>query len=201
MDSKKTPTKNGKEKLVVEKNNTTVSGDPRREQSKCTNKEASHAWELIRMVNDTIIKIREIELSEYGISQRHAAVLHVIKRMNNAATPTQIAQLTLREIATILSMLKRMELLGLVTKKLSNNRYKQEIFSLTKKGESAYQNAMKRQSIERIMSRVNYHDFTRFVASLESIWDIALSELGIAKRQKSAIGTLSALRNLKQSKV
>ena len=115
-------------------------------------------WTIIRNVSHLMERIRNRELSQYGINTRQAGLLRHVKALGDEATPVTIARTMFREPTSVSAILIRMEKQGLV-KRIKDRRQKNQVrVYLTEKGEDAYRNASKRESIDRIMSRLSVED-------------------------------------------
>jgi len=139
-------------------------------------------WVLFQHVSDTLLKAREKELSEYGISAIQARVLFVIKAIGNKATPTEISRWLLREPNTVSSLLTRMEKEGLVSKTKNTGKKKQVYVTLTEKGERAYDCSVKNQAYSDVLSCLSEEERQKLELSLRKIQEKALQRLTTVKR-------------------
>ena len=135
-------------------------------------------WVLLRQAKDLLTRVRDKELKKYGISTRQAAVLFVIKAIGYRATPAEIARWLVREPHTVSSMLSRMERQGLVTKASDLHRKNIVRVALTEKGEQAYSDSEKRETIRRVSSSLSEKERQQLWSYLETIRNRALKELG-----------------------
>ncbi len=90
-------------------------------------------WVLIAQTRDAILRARELEYAQYGISNERRAVLAIIQNSGGRATPVDIARNLFRELHSVTEMLARMEKDGLVTRHKGTGRSKVEV-SLTEQG-------------------------------------------------------------------
>jgi DNA-binding MarR family transcriptional regulator len=95
-------------------------------------------WVLLLQMRDAALKLREKELSQYGISPEQAGVLFIIHTIGNTATPVEISRWLLRKHHTVLGILGRMEKAGLVRKTKDPERKNLVRVTLTEKGRQAY---------------------------------------------------------------
>jgi DNA-binding MarR family transcriptional regulator len=112
-------------------------------------------WAVLRNAGHMMERVRDHELSRYGLTTRQAGILRHIKALGFRATPTAIARSTYREPTTVSAILNRMETQGLVKKTHDLRKKNQVHITLTKKGEQAYRQASRRESVYRILSRLD----------------------------------------------
>lgn len=109
-------------------------------------------WVLLCHVRDAIYKVRDIELSESGVTVVEAGTLYVIRSIGDKATPAEISKWMVRQHHTVTALLKRMENKGLITKINDPRRKNSRIIKLTEKGEIAFQKSNIKESIQEVMS-------------------------------------------------
>jgi len=109
-------------------------------------------WVLLHQTKDAIFKAREKELSQYGITTMEAGVLFIIQAIGDKVTPAEISRWIFREHHTVSALLSRMEKKGLITKVKDVDRKNLWRVSLTEKGQNAYRQAAKRDSIYAALS-------------------------------------------------
>ena len=136
-------------------------------------------WIMLRQARDAIRKIRARELNQYGITAGQAAVLFVIKAIGEDVTPAQISQWRIQERHSISAILNRMEKDGLVTKAKDLPRKNQVRVSLTPKGEKACEQAVKRESIHKILSCLSEEEHEQLTSCLQRLRNEALENLGV----------------------
>lgn len=112
-------------------------------------------WAILRNLGHVMKRIRDRELSRYGVTTRQAGILHHVHALGEKATPTAIARATYREPTTVSAILKRMEKQGLLKKVKSAHRKNEVRLVLTAKGERIRVDAAGRESVKRIMSRIS----------------------------------------------
>ena len=81
-----------------------------------SDKELYKIWSLLGRGSHLILRARNKELKQYGISAIEAAVLIVVKDIANKATISDISRKRLRKSHTISSLVTRMERKGLLRK-------------------------------------------------------------------------------------
>ncbi len=135
-------------------------------------------WVLLLQTRDAVYNAREKELSQYGISQREAAVIRAINSLGKSATPANLARWVYRRPHTISGILKRMQ-----KKDLINMEHDPAIrniirLSLTQKGKEAYKTTLNRKSLHRIFKSVIEDNCDQLESCLTDIRDRALKETG-----------------------
>jgi len=131
-------------------------------------------WILLRQAGDSILKAREKELSQHGISARKAAVLLVVDTLDNKATPGELSRWLLREPHSISAILTRMEQEGLVNKTKDLGKKRRVRVTLTEKGQQVLSLSIKRESIRDIMSSLSEEECRQLWSSLRKLRDRAL---------------------------
>jgi DNA-binding MarR family transcriptional regulator len=138
-------------------------------------------WWLLHQSRDVIVRIRNRELSQYGITTDQAATLIVIKNITNLhkkSTPGEISKWTLREPHSVSKILTRMEKEGFIIKTSGLGKKKNEVhISLTEKGEEAYNHSSKRSSIQEVMSCLTEEECLQLNSLLIKIRDRGLQNL------------------------
>ena len=131
-------------------------------------------WVLLQQARDAVFKAREKELSPYGITPMEAAALFTIQVIGDRATPAEISRWIFREHHTATALLSRMEKKGLVSKVKNPDRKSLWIVSLTEKGQNAYRQSLKRESIYSAMSPLSKNERQQLESYLRKVRDQAL---------------------------
>jgi DNA-binding MarR family transcriptional regulator len=131
-------------------------------------------WILLAQTRDAILKARQKELDQYGISTSQAAVLFVIQAIGDRATPAEISRWLFREPHSVSTLLSRMEKQGLVRKVKDLDRKNLVRVVITEKGREAYYQSTKRESIRGIMSSLSEEERQQLTSSLRKLRDEAL---------------------------
>lgn len=142
----------------------------------------NYMWTMLHQARDAIFKLREKELKKFGISTPKAEVLFTIEAIGYRATPTEISRHLLREFHSVSSILSRMEKEGLVKKVNDLNRNNLVRVYLTDKGRQVYHEAIKRETILKILSCLSETEGQQLASSLRKLRDEALKDLGIEDR-------------------
>jgi len=136
-------------------------------------------WVLLHQVSDIIFNSREEELRQYGLPATQAEVLFVIKAIGDKATPAQISRMIFRRPHSVSGILDRMAKAGLVKRTKDLHRRNWVRVTLTEKGQLAYKQALKRKSVQKIMSAIPETDRQKLKTLLEALRSKGLKELGI----------------------
>ncbi len=126
-------------------------------------------WVLLHQARDAVFKAREKELSQYGISTMEAAALFIIQAIGNKPTPAEISRWIFREHHTVTALLSRMEKKGLITKVKDPDRKNTWRVDLTEKGQNAYRQSVKRESIHAAMSPLSQNERQQFESYLKKV--------------------------------
>ena len=139
-------------------------------------------WTALRNVGYLMDRVRTKELSKYGLSTSQAGMLHHVKALGERATPAAIARIQHREATSVSSILIRMEKLGLVKRTKDMARKNQVRVYLTDKGEDALNDAARRESIDRVMSRMSAENRRHMLKATEELRRIVIEELADVHR-------------------
>jgi len=142
----------------------------------------NYLWMMLHQARDAIFKLRERELKKIGISTPKAEILFTIEAIGYRAMPSEISRHLLREFHSVSSILSRMEKQGLVKKVNDLDRKNLVRVCLTDKGRQVYHEAVKRETILKILSCLSETEGQQLESSLKKLRDEALKELGIEDR-------------------
>ena len=131
-------------------------------------------WFLLNQAKDSVFKIRQRELSEYGISPEEAMVMFIVHVLNNNCIPTEIAKWLLRRHHAVLSILNRMEQKKLISKTKDLKRKNLVRVSLTDKGQQAFYQSTKIDCLHQVMSSLSQEERQQLRSFLETLRDRAL---------------------------
>jgi len=138
-------------------------------------------WVLLRHTSDAIRRVRDKELSKFGLSGRQGAVLFIIQAIGERATPAEIARWQLREAHSISGILSRMEKDGLIRKSKDLEKKNLVRVTLTDKGRQAYKHVLSREYLSRILPSLSEEERRQMTSSLRKLRDEAVKELGVDK--------------------
>jgi DNA-binding MarR family transcriptional regulator len=140
-------------------------------------------WLLLHQVSDIIFYAREQELKEYKLPGMQAEVLFAIKAIGDKATPADIARWLFRRPHSVSGILHRMTKAGLIKKSKDLKRKNLIRVTLTKEGENAFAQALKRSSIHKIVSALNEDQKKQLRSLLDMLRNKGLKELGFNSKK------------------
>lgn len=132
---------------------------------------------LIQQVRDLLVKAKNNDLSQYGITVRQLAVLDIVNITGNKATPSEIAMRLLRQPHSISSLLIRMEKQGLVNRAANPEMKSSVNITLTKKGKQILKESMSTDVTREIISCLSEPELQQLIVSLKKIRNRALDKL------------------------
>ena len=135
-------------------------------------------WWLLARTRDTILRARQNELRENGISHSEAAVLFIIDILGGTATLEEISMWGFRKGHSISDLVSRMETGGLVRKVRESKRENIRV-EMTDKGKQAHRLASKGQVICKIFSSLSKQEQKILSSCLHKLRNEALEVLGI----------------------
>jgi len=136
-------------------------------------------WALFRQTRDAMIKARERELAEHGISSIQAAVLFTIQDIGAVATPAEISRRLVREPHSISGLLSRMEKQGLIKRTKDLPKRNMVRITLTPKGKALYEFSTQRATMHEVFSVVDDAERKVLWDYLQRLRDKALKLAGI----------------------
>jgi len=131
-------------------------------------------WFLLNQARDSIYKVKQRELDEYGISPEEANTMFVIYVLNNNSTPVDMAKWLQRRHHTVLSILNRMEKKKLISKTKGSGRKNAVRVCLTDKGQQIFSQSAKVNLLHQVMSSLSQEERRQLMASLKILRDRAL---------------------------
>jgi len=134
---------------------------------------------LLLVTRDAIRKVRNRELTKYGIDSSRVSLLLAINALKDKATPVAIGQWLLRERHSISEFLSRAEKDGLVEKKWDLERKNGVRVVLTPKGREISRQSGERRSIHTVMSALSAREAERFQSYLITLRDYTLKKLNL----------------------
>jgi DNA-binding MarR family transcriptional regulator len=132
-------------------------------------------WILMSQTKDTMLRVRDSDLSNRGLTAVEAGALHVIHVIGDKATPATISKSMLRQHHSVTALLKRMETKGLIKRIKSTNRKNTWQISLTEKGKKAYKNSNVGDSLYEMMSVLTDAEKNQLKETLTKLRNKAIS--------------------------
>lgn len=134
-------------------------------------------WQLLSRTRHLVFKARQKELNRYGISANYAAFLSAIDRLGKRATPTVLSQEFFMERHSASELLVKMEKHGLIKRVRDLERKNLIRAELTEKGYETYRNAIKRKSINNVISILTQEEKNQLWLILSKMRERALKQL------------------------
>jgi DNA-binding MarR family transcriptional regulator len=134
-------------------------------------------WILMSRVYHMIAKIRNMEMSKYGILPIQSYMLYMIRAMGNETTPAQLSRFAYQQRNSVSDILKRMEKQGLITKEKRSDVNGRILVKITEKGEKALQLSKNRFHLHNIMSSLDEGKRRQLESLLVLLRDKAIEEL------------------------
>lgn len=132
---------------------------------------------LLDKVKRGIFRVREKELSQWGITPEQSEVLYVIDRLGEKATTAEMSRLMLREHHTVSGIVSRMQKKGLVRKVKDSSRKNLIRINVTEKGQDVYRLARERKPIHEIFSSITKGERDQLESYLRILFNKMLDEL------------------------
>ena len=134
-------------------------------------------WILLPQTTDVLVKVRENELRSYGLTRAQAAVLFILKALEQPPTPADIARYLFREPNTVSALITRMKQQKLILKVRDQNKKNQFRILITDKGEQLYKKARTMNSMHKVLSNLTTARKQRLITYLENLRNSALDQL------------------------
>ena len=135
-------------------------------------------WSLLGQVNNGMLRARDNELRQYGVSSVQVAILYAVKTLGDSPTQSDIARWVVRKPHTVAAALERMERQGLVRQVRSAGGRKLVKVEVTEKGEEAYRRQHRqRRVIPAILGSLTPQERDVLRTTLRKLRDSTLSEL------------------------
>ena len=126
-----------------------------------------HLWVSLDQTRDLVAKARKVELQRYKLTRVQASVLFILLCENRGVTIAEIADWNIRELHSVLTLINRMEKIGLVQKIRDANDDRTKIV-LTEKGRELYLSVPK-LSMEMIFSILTNKEKQQLNSILEKV--------------------------------
>jgi DNA-binding MarR family transcriptional regulator len=128
-------------------------------------------------VADIFVKVRERELLTQNLSATSAAILFLVDAMGKDVTPAKISRMLLREPHSVSGILMRMEKQGLIKRAKNMERKNLIRITLTTKGENALKQAMKKEGVKHVLSKVSEEQRRQLKQTLSTLKEAGMKEL------------------------
>jgi len=133
-------------------------------------------------VGDIFVKIRERELLQQNLSATSAQILFLVDAMGKDVTPAKISRMLLREPHSVSGILMRMEKQGLIKRAKNMERKNLIRVTLTAKGENALKQAMKKEGVKHVMSKISEEQRRGLKQTLANLKEAGKKELNLSPK-------------------
>ena len=133
-------------------------------------------------VADIFVKVRERELLPQNLSATSAAILFLIDAMGKDVTPAKISRMLLREPHSVSGILMRMEKGGLLKRTKNMERKNLIRVTLTAKGETVLKQAMKKEGVKHVLSRLTEEQRRQLKTILALLKEAGIKELNLSPK-------------------
>ncbi|MCX6007385.1 MAG: MarR family transcriptional regulator [Chloroflexi bacterium] len=133
-------------------------------------------------VADIFVKVRERELLTQNLSATSAAILFLVEAMGKDVTPAKISRMLLREPHSVSGILMRMEKQGLIKRAKNMERKNLIRVTLTTKGENALKQAMKKEGVKHVLSKLTEEQRRQLKQSLTTLKEAGMKELNLSPK-------------------
>ena len=135
-------------------------------------------------VADIFVKVRERELLTQNLSATSAAILFLVEAMGKDVTPAKISRMLLREPHSVSGILMRMEKQGLIKRAKNMERKNLIRVTLTTKGENALKQAMKKEGVKHVLSKLTEEQRRQLKQSLTALKEAGMKELNLSPKAR-----------------
>ena len=135
-------------------------------------------WQLVSRTSHIMLRARQRELNEYGITRGYSSVLSTVLRLGEQATLSNISQQLVREVHSMSAQLTRMEKEGLINKVKDPKKKNLMRIVVTDKGYELYTKGMERTTINSIMSTLTQEEQHELWVIMAKIREKSMIELG-----------------------
>jgi MarR family transcriptional regulator, organic hydroperoxide resistance regulator len=133
-------------------------------------------------VADIFVKVRERELLTQNLSATSAAILFLVEAMGKDVTPAKISRMLLREPHSVSGILMRMEKQGLIKRAKNMERKNLIRVTLTTKGENALKQAMKKEGVKHVLSKLTEEQRRQLKQTLTTLKEAGMKELNLSPK-------------------
>jgi DNA-binding MarR family transcriptional regulator len=134
-------------------------------------------WMLMILSRDIVYKAREKELGKYGITPEQSGAIFAIRALGKEATISNIGRRLMREPHSVSILLKRLESYGFIKRNKPKLGRLPATYTITEKGQEAYKNSTKRESIHRALSSLSKAEHANLELYLRKIMDATFKDM------------------------
>ena len=133
---------------------------------------------LLDQTREAIFKAVELELGQYQMSAPQVKVMHLLAQGNGGITLSELANVTVRELNSISTLIARMQKKGLV-KKVKKPGDDKTYVTLSDRGKDIYNNTITERSIYLIFDALSEEEKSEFATLLGKLQSRARGLLGL----------------------
>jgi DNA-binding MarR family transcriptional regulator len=126
-----------------------------------------YLWGLLEHARSIVLRARELELSQYGITIEQMSILHALLIHGGSATIDEMATTIIRQYNSVSTIVNRMSALGLVRKEKLKHERKSKVY-ITQKARDIV-SSVPGKSIQMVFSKLSPEDKVLLATSLEQI--------------------------------
>lgn len=146
---------------------------------KVSNDETLDIMLLLRRTVDILVRARQKELLDCGITTANAAVLRILSDLGGSARPMEISLWLFRKRQSVHDLLDRMEKAGLIRKIEDAKRKNGVMVQITEQGRLLNQQSSKLMLPAKILSSLSADERRSFANYLEILLKIGEKEMGV----------------------
>lgn len=148
-------------------------------KKKVSNDEALDIMLLLRRTVDILIRARQKELLECGITTANAAVLRILTDLGGSARPMEISLWLFRKRQSVHDLLDRMEKAGLIRKTGDTKRKNGIMVQITDQGRLLNERSSKLALPATILSSLSAEERHNFARYLEILFKMGEKQMGV----------------------
>jgi DNA-binding MarR family transcriptional regulator len=145
---------------------------------KLQNDKIFRLWVLLTQTQSAIHKARKRELARYNLTPAQAGILHSVKSLGSHATLAEVSRWVFLKPQSVHEAVAKMVADGLLSRGRNPRRKNWITIELTEKGRKALGKALRRRSIESIMSVLSEDELTQLRSLLKTLRAQAMKKIG-----------------------
>ena len=136
-------------------------------------------WQIMARTNHIVVKLRQKELRQHGITMNEAVMLFTAMRLKKQATPATMSRELFWEPHTVSEQLKSMEKKGLIKRVRDLERQNLVRVEVTEKGHKAYDKSCEWESTRKTLAVLTNEEQLQLWSLLAKIRQGAMLQLGL----------------------
>jgi DNA-binding MarR family transcriptional regulator len=148
-------------------------------KNKVCNDEALDIMLLLRRTVDILVRARQKELLDCGITTANAAVLRILSDLGGSARPMEISLWLFRKRQSVHDLLDRMEKAGLIRKTGDTKRKNGVMVQITDQGRLLNERSSKLTLPATILSSLSTEEQHNFAGYLEILLKMGEKQMGV----------------------